>query len=349
MPRKKTKRGFRLIGREARLARMTPDERAQDAIASAKVSSRSVDDAVRIGRALTEAYASIGKTVGPDDPDPELTKAEVKLLRNRFAESIAKASGLSERSKERLLAQLTATELIGAADAIRERAGLNRRKTFADDPWSDWHPRSAFMRAVDDWKRANGKGKVRLNITDWWARVVETGKVDFRQHDSKKRLWSEKRGEVYVRVCVRARSRTPEHYQSGAGGTCVVRLTPERKRIFLDAVRQTGSLRAAAALASPHSDPSTYRPGYETFRDAARRDPAFAQEIREALNDAMGRSRRRPGGEPARSGWGAGDETQHPTPLRPGPRAPSPRPPADGGRGSQAHQATSGAAPQARP
>lgn len=67
-----------------------------------------------------------------------------------------------------------------------------------------------------------------------------------------------------------------------------MRLTPERKRIFLDAVRQTGSLRAAAALASPHSDPSTYRPGYETFRDAARRDPAFAQEIREALNDAMG-------------------------------------------------------------
>jgi hypothetical protein len=190
MPRKKKpKSGLRLIGREARLARMTPVERAQDAIVTAKIHADSVAEVVRIGRAASEAYAAIGKPVGPDDPDPSLTPAETRLFRKRFAEAMSRPSPAHERTRDRLLAHELANNMVRAADAVRERAGLNRRKSFEDDPWSDWHPRSAFMRAVDQWKRENGKGKERLNVTDWWARVVVGGDVDCREHDSKKRLW----------------------------------------------------------------------------------------------------------------------------------------------------------------
>jgi hypothetical protein len=189
MPRKKKPtRGFRMPKPGERLARMTPVERAQHAIVTAKIHADSVAEVVRIGRAASEAYAAIGKPVGPDDPDPILTSKERRLFEKRLAEAMSRPYPAHERTRDRLLAHELANNMIRAADAVREREGLNRRKSFDDDPWSDWHPRSAFMRAVDDWKRANGKGKERLNITDWWARFVGN-RVDHRAHDSKKRLW----------------------------------------------------------------------------------------------------------------------------------------------------------------
>jgi len=64
-------------------------------------------------------------------------------------------------------------------------------------------------------------------------------------------------------------------------------LTDERKEVFLQVRRQTGSIRAAAA-ASPHAAERD-RPGYETFRDAINHDSEFAAQVAEAKNAALGK------------------------------------------------------------
>ncbi len=70
------------------------------------------------------------------------------------------------------------------------------------------------------------------------------------------------------------------------------RVTERRKAAFLEALRQTGSLRWAATLASPHlgSEPREdgHGRGWEAFRDAMRRDPVFAAQVEEALSAALG-------------------------------------------------------------
>lgn len=69
-------------------------------------------------------------------------------------------------------------------------------------------------------------------------------------------------------------------------------VTERRKAAFLEALRQTGSLRWAAAIASPHLGgeprPGGKARGFESFRDAMRRDPVFAAEVEEALSVALG-------------------------------------------------------------
>ena len=65
-----------------------------------------------------------------------------------------------------------------------------------------------------------------------------------------------------------------------------MKLTEGRKRAFLAALRQTGSLRAAARRATPGN--STAHGPHTTFRDAIRRDPEFAAAVQEALDDALG-------------------------------------------------------------
>ena len=68
------------------------------------------------------------------------------------------------------------------------------------------------------------------------------------------------------------------------------RVTAERKRVFLKVLAETGSRSAAAAAASPHLDGGDGdRPGYESFRDLWKRDPAFALEVRRAETQALGR------------------------------------------------------------
>lgn len=73
----------------------------------------------------------------------------------------------------------------------------------------------------------------------------------------------------------------------------VQRITPARKKVFLETLRQTGSMRAAAAAASPHcakqrASANGSGPGYESFRDAIRKDPEFAEEAKAAMNEALG-------------------------------------------------------------
>ena len=64
-------------------------------------------------------------------------------------------------------------------------------------------------------------------------------------------------------------------------------MTEDRRRVFLEALATTGSMQAAAAAASPHC--TGRRPGYETFRDLIRSDPAFAEAVAEAKQRALGR------------------------------------------------------------
>jgi hypothetical protein len=65
-----------------------------------------------------------------------------------------------------------------------------------------------------------------------------------------------------------------------------LKLTEGRKRAFIAALRRTGSIRAAARLATPGSA-TTHGP-HTTFRDAIRRDPAFGAAVQDALDDALG-------------------------------------------------------------
>ena len=67
-------------------------------------------------------------------------------------------------------------------------------------------------------------------------------------------------------------------------------MTEERKRAFLEALAKTGSWRAAAAAASGHlvrdGNPGS-RLGVGTFAALAKRDPVFAEQVQEALNEAI--------------------------------------------------------------
>jgi len=69
-------------------------------------------------------------------------------------------------------------------------------------------------------------------------------------------------------------------------------MTEARKRAFLDVLRQTGSFRRAATLASPHlgddDRPDRKGRGAETFRDQMRRDPTFAAAVQEAIDAYIG-------------------------------------------------------------
>lgn len=60
-----------------------------------------------------------------------------------------------------------------------------------------------------------------------------------------------------------------------------------RQDVFLDVLRQTGSISGAAAAATPHGEGD--RPGYRSFLDLMKRDPEFAREVEEAKNHALGR------------------------------------------------------------
>ena len=67
-------------------------------------------------------------------------------------------------------------------------------------------------------------------------------------------------------------------------------MTEDRRQVFLKVLAETGSRSAAAAAASPHLDGGDGdRPGYESFRDLWKRDPAFALEVQRAESQALGR------------------------------------------------------------
>ena len=65
-----------------------------------------------------------------------------------------------------------------------------------------------------------------------------------------------------------------------------IKLTKGRKEAYLAALRATGSMRAAARLASPGC--SGEGP-HSTFRMAMQREPAFAAAVHDAMDDALGR------------------------------------------------------------
>jgi hypothetical protein len=68
-------------------------------------------------------------------------------------------------------------------------------------------------------------------------------------------------------------------------------LTPERRRVYLQTLRETGSKAAAAAAASPHCAGQRHcdgQAGSETFRQLIRTDPTFAAEVEAALEFALG-------------------------------------------------------------
>lgn len=75
----------------------------------------------------------------------------------------------------------------------------------------------------------------------------------------------------------------------------IQRIDDRRKAAFLEALRQTGSFRWAATIASPHLHGRERKSGrrghgYESFRDAMRRDPIFAAAVHEAQSYALGRA-----------------------------------------------------------
>lgn len=63
-------------------------------------------------------------------------------------------------------------------------------------------------------------------------------------------------------------------------------VTQQRREIFLEELRKTGSVCAAAKVASPHCE--GYRAGFSSFTDLAKRDPEFAAELQEARAYALG-------------------------------------------------------------
>lgn len=91
----------------------------------------------------------------------------------------------------------------------------------------------------------------------------------------------------------------PLPYTSPKRGRPHLSVTPERRRIFLETLRQTGSLRASATAASQHiiNDGGGYqagrgnpRAGQQTFATLRRRDPEFDAEVQEAISEALGRA-----------------------------------------------------------
>ena len=67
-------------------------------------------------------------------------------------------------------------------------------------------------------------------------------------------------------------------------------ITPERADAFLKALRETGSYSAAAAAASPHlaaAGSKTCSVG--AFREYARRNPQFAEDVEAAMTEVKGR------------------------------------------------------------
>jgi hypothetical protein len=70
------------------------------------------------------------------------------------------------------------------------------------------------------------------------------------------------------------------------------RMSEHRKQVFLETMRQTGSFRAASAMASPHCKTTDVHPapGAASFRDLMKRDPLFADQVREAREHALGRA-----------------------------------------------------------
>lgn len=62
-------------------------------------------------------------------------------------------------------------------------------------------------------------------------------------------------------------------------------LTDQRKRIFCETLAKTGSMAAAAEAATPWATGEKH--GYETFRDAIRRDPEFALAVENAKQAAL--------------------------------------------------------------
>ncbi len=57
-----------------------------------------------------------------------------------------------------------------------------------------------------------------------------------------------------------------------------VPITEKRKALFLKALRETGSARYAASVATPWAKASDGAGGYTSFRDLRRRDPIFASQ-----------------------------------------------------------------------
>jgi hypothetical protein len=67
-------------------------------------------------------------------------------------------------------------------------------------------------------------------------------------------------------------------------------ITPERARVFVETLRQTGSYHAAAAAASPHLVKRGSRNfGVGSFREYARRNPEFAADVEAAMGEVRGR------------------------------------------------------------
>ena len=67
------------------------------------------------------------------------------------------------------------------------------------------------------------------------------------------------------------------------------RLDERRREVFLETLRRTGSVSAASAAATPHSDGGKEnRAGYRTFLDEIKRRPEFAQQVEEAKQHALG-------------------------------------------------------------
>ena len=64
-------------------------------------------------------------------------------------------------------------------------------------------------------------------------------------------------------------------------------LTQERIDKFLDVLRSTGSPYAASAAATPHG--TGEHPGYSSFRDLRKKDPAFALAWQEAEAEYVGK------------------------------------------------------------
>ena len=64
-------------------------------------------------------------------------------------------------------------------------------------------------------------------------------------------------------------------------------ISEDRRAVFLEVLRRTGSVCAAASAASPHCDGD--RPGYSGFRDLAQKDPVFSAAVAEAKAKALGK------------------------------------------------------------
>ena len=68
-----------------------------------------------------------------------------------------------------------------------------------------------------------------------------------------------------------------------------MKITEERKAVYLETLREVGSHREACRAASPHLD-SSERVGEGSFRRLRQYDPAFEMECVEALNDFLGKA-----------------------------------------------------------